>query len=65
MYAEDGEGRRMAKTRSSEGVEGVARFHEVVAPFTEDPAEVVIANRDRLGPVCRGAGGRRFTRCWR
>ncbi len=26
-----------------EGIEGVARFHDLVAPFADDPAEVVIA----------------------
>jgi hypothetical protein len=32
VLIEDGEGRRMAKARLPEGVEGVARFHELVAP---------------------------------
>ncbi|MCA1709031.1 MAG: IS110 family transposase, partial [Actinobacteria bacterium] len=43
VHIEDGEQRRLAKARLPEGVEGVARFHELVAPFVEDPAEVVIA----------------------
>ena len=43
VYAEDAEGCRLAKARVPEGVEGVARFHELVAPFAEEPADVVIA----------------------
>ena len=49
VYIEDGEGRRRAKARLPEGVEGVARFHELVAPFVEDPAEVVIATETDRG----------------
>ena len=30
-------------------MEGVARFHELVAPFVEDPAEVVIATETDRG----------------
>jgi len=40
VHVEDGEGHRLAKARLPEGVEGVARFHELVAPFVDDPAEV-------------------------
>lgn len=43
VHVEDEEGRRLAKGALARGVEGVARFHELVAPFTEDPGEVVIA----------------------
>ena len=35
--------------RLSEGVEGVARFHELVASFVEHPAEVVIATETDRG----------------
>ncbi len=49
VHIEDGEGRRLAKARLPEGVEGVARFHELVAPFVEDPAEVVIATETDRG----------------
>src|SRR5438128_656744 len=33
---------RLSKARLPEGVEGVARFHELVGALVEDPAEVVI-----------------------
>ena len=62
VHVEDGEGRRLAKARLPEGVEGVARFHELVAPFVEDPAEVVIATKRDLGGEVRtrrGAGAGR------
>ncbi len=45
VHVEDEEGHRLAKARLPEGVEGVARFHELVEPFVEDPSEVVIATR--------------------
>ncbi len=34
MYVEDAEGRRLAKARLPEGVEGLARFHDLVAPLS-------------------------------
>ncbi|HEV2759798.1 MAG TPA: IS110 family transposase [Acidimicrobiales bacterium] len=49
VHVENEEGRRLAKARLPEGVEGVARFHELVAPFVEDPAEVVIATETDRG----------------
>src|SRR3954464_713460 len=49
VHVEDGQGRRLAKARLPEGVEGVARFHELVAPFVEHPAEVVIATETDRG----------------
>ena len=49
VHVEDEEGRRLAKTRLPEGVEGVARFHELVAQFVEEPAEVVIATETDRG----------------
>ena len=45
----DGEGRRLGRARLSEGVEGVARFHALVAEHVEDPAEVVIATETDRG----------------
>jgi hypothetical protein len=38
----DEQGKRLAKTRLPEGVEGIARFHELVGAQVNDPAEVVI-----------------------
>ena len=35
VHVEDEEGRRLAKARLPEGVEGVARFHELVADLVE------------------------------
>lgn len=49
VYIEDANGRRLTKGRLVEGVEGVARFHELVAPFVEDPGEVVIATETDRG----------------
>ncbi len=49
VHVEDAEGRRLAKGRLPEGIEGVARFHELVAPLVEDPAEVVIATETDRG----------------
>jgi hypothetical protein len=49
VHVEDAEGRRLAKGRLPEGMEGVARFHELVAPLVEDPAEVVIATETDRG----------------
>jgi transposase len=46
---EDAGGKRLAKARLPEGVEGVARFHELVAPFVEEPSEVVIATETDRG----------------
>ncbi|HEV2808950.1 MAG TPA: IS110 family transposase [Acidimicrobiales bacterium] len=49
VYVQHVEGRRVAKARLAEGVEGVARFHELVAPLVEDPADVVIATETDRG----------------
>jgi transposase len=38
----DGEGRVLAKGRVPEGVEGVAKLHEMVAAHAEDPSQVVV-----------------------
>ena len=49
VHVEDGEGRRLGGGRLREGVEGVARFHELVASHIEDPADVVIATETDRG----------------
>jgi transposase len=49
VYVEDAQGKRLSKARLPEGVEGVARFHELVAPFVEEPSEVVIATETDRG----------------
>ena len=43
LYVEDADGRGLARGRAAEGVEGLARFHELVAAFVEDPSEVLVA----------------------
>ncbi len=49
VHVEDGDGKRLAKARLPEGIEGVARFHELVASFAEDPGEVTIATETDRG----------------
>ena len=49
MYAEDGDGRPLAKGRLPEGAEGVTSFHQLMAPLVEEPAEVVIATETDRG----------------
>ena len=49
VIVEDGEGRRLGGGRLPEGVEGVARFHALVAEHVEDPADVVIATETDRG----------------
>jgi transposase len=45
----DGEGRRVAMARLPEGVDGVARFHALVAGHVEDPGDVVVATETDRG----------------
>ncbi|HZC39556.1 MAG TPA: IS110 family transposase [Streptosporangiaceae bacterium] len=42
VYFQDEQGRRLAGGRLPEGVEGVARFHEIAAAHAAEPGEVVI-----------------------
>lgn len=49
VYVEDEAGRRLSKARLPEGVEGVARFHALVAPFVEQPSEVEMATETDRG----------------
>ena len=49
VHVEDADGRRLARARLPEGVECVARFHELVASWAEDPAEVLIATETDRG----------------
>ena len=46
VHVEDGDGQRLAKARLPEGVEGVARFHEFVAPFVRHGA---LSDEDTAG----------------
>jgi transposase len=49
VHIEDTDGKQLAKARLPEGIEGVARFHALVAPFAEEPADVVIATETDRG----------------
>jgi transposase len=49
VHVEDAAGERLASGRLPEGMEGVARFHELVAGLVEDPAEVVVATETDRG----------------
>jgi hypothetical protein len=42
VHVADEAGKRLAKARLAEGVDGIARFHELVGAHAADPAEVVI-----------------------
>lgn len=42
VFVEDERGKRLAGGRLPEGVEGIARFHEMVGAHAAEPAEVVI-----------------------
>ena len=49
VHIQDEQGRRLVRARLPEGVEGVARFHELVAELVEEPADVVIATETDRG----------------
>ncbi len=49
VHVEDEQGQRLAKGRLAEGVAGVAGFHELVAPFVDDPVDVTIATETDRG----------------
>ena len=49
IHVEDADGKRLAKARLPEGVDGVARFHELLASFIEEPAEATIATETDRG----------------
>jgi transposase len=42
VHFEDEQGRRLAGARLPEGVEGIARFHELAAAHADEPGQVVI-----------------------
>jgi hypothetical protein len=49
VFIEDESGNRLAAARVSEGIEGVARFHALVADHIEDPSEVTVATETDRG----------------
>ena len=64
VFVEDETGKRLASARLPEGVEGVRRFHELVAGHAEEPGDVMIATE-----TDRGCSSARWSppaiRCWR
>ena len=49
VYVEDEQGRRLAAARVPEGIAGVARFHELVADFVDEPSGVIVATETDRG----------------
>jgi transposase len=49
VHVQDEDGKRLARGRLPEGVEGIARFHEMVGAHAEEPAEVVIGIETERG----------------
>ena len=49
VHVEDDQGQQLAKVRLPEGVEGVARFHELIGDFVDEPTEVTIATETDRG----------------
>lgn len=49
VFVEDEQGGRLERARLPEGVEGVARFHALVAPHVDDPSEVTVATETDRG----------------
>jgi transposase len=49
VFVEDEQGRKLGGGRLPEGVEGVARFHALVAEHVDDPAEVMVATETDRG----------------
>jgi transposase len=49
VFVQDAAGKRLAGERLAEGVVGVRRFHELVAGFVDDPADVVVATETDRG----------------
>ena len=57
VFVVDEAGSRLAAARVPEGIEGVARFHALVADHVDDPIGGDGGDGDRSGPVRGGAGG--------
>ena len=49
VFIEDENGRRLEGGRLSEGVDGIGRFHEMLAGHVDDTADVVIATETDRG----------------
>jgi transposase len=49
VFVEDGTGQKLGAARLPEGIEGVRRFHQLVAEHVEDPGEVLVATETDRG----------------
>ena len=49
VLIEDEQGRRLERARLPEGVDGIARFHALVAAHVDDPSDVTIATETDRG----------------
>jgi len=49
VFVEDEVGKRLAGARLPEGIEGVRRFHELVAEHADEPSEVTVATETDRG----------------
>ena len=49
VFVEDEQGRKLGGGRLPEGIEGVARFHAMLAEHVEDPTEVMVATETDRG----------------
>lgn len=49
VFVEDDTGKRLGGGRLPEGVDGVTRFHELVAGYVDDPGDVVVATETDRG----------------
>ena len=49
VFVEDDSGRRLGAARLADGLDGVGRFHELVAAHVEEPAEVLVATETDRG----------------
>jgi len=49
IYIEDADGARLGKGRVPDGIEGVARFHEMLADTGAEPGDVVVATETDRG----------------
>jgi transposase len=49
VQVQDGEGRQLAKAHLADGIDGIAKFHALMAEHVEDPAQVVIASETDRG----------------
>jgi hypothetical protein len=59
VHVQDEQGRRLAGARLPEGIEGVARFHDLVAAHADQPQDVVIGietDRGLFAAALAGAG---------